>query len=96
MTTNLISLIQNCLRLKIFSFSSDLSGPAVIGRIITDTIQNDLEVTRRVLQQTQELIDTLEFTVSRLKHYQLMLEEKNLTVITVQVDDCQNALSHQV
>lgn len=73
-----------------------MSGPAVIGRITTDTIQNDLEVTRRVLQQTQELIDTLEFTVSRLKHYQLMLEEKNLTVITVQVDDCQNALSHRV
>lgn len=64
--------------LKITFFSSVLPGPAVIGGITytVDAIQNDLEVTRRVLRQTQELIDKLEFTVSRLKHHQLMLETK--------------------
>lgn len=34
-----------------------------------DTIQTDLEVARRLLRQTQEQFDKLEFKVSKLKHH---------------------------
>lgn len=34
----------------------------------TDTIQNDLEVARRLLRQTQEQFDMLEFKISKLKY----------------------------
>ena len=57
-------------------FSSVLSGPAVIEGITTDTIQNDFEVARRLLRQTQEQFEKLELKVSRLKYHQLVLETK--------------------
>ena len=34
----------------------------------TDTIHEDLEVTRQLLRQTQEQFAKLEFTISRLKY----------------------------
>lgn len=48
--------------------SSVLSGAAVNEGMATDTIQNDLEVARRLLRQTQEQFDKLEFKVSKLKY----------------------------
>ena len=57
------------------AFLHVLSGP-VIEEITTDTIQNDLEVTRKLLRQTQEQFDKLELKVLRLKHHLLASETK--------------------
>ena len=48
--------------------SSVLSGAAVNEGMATDTIQNELEVARRLLQQMQEQFDKLEVKVSKLKY----------------------------
>jgi len=48
-----------------------LSGQEVIEGIASDTIQIDLEVTRRLLLQALEQFEKLEFKVSRLKYHQL-------------------------
>ena len=47
--------------------SYSLDAAAVSEGTMPDTIQDDIEVARRLLRQTQEQFDRLEFKVSRLK-----------------------------
>lgn len=51
-------------------FLSILSGAVVNEGMTADTIQNDLDVARQLLRQTQEQLYKLELKVSRLKSYQ--------------------------
>jgi len=46
-----------------------VSGAAFNEGMTPDTIRNDLEVARRLLRQTQEQFDKLEFKISKSKHH---------------------------
>jgi len=55
---------------KELSFLSYILSVAAANEGMTpDTIRNDLEVARRLLRQTQEQFDKLEFKISKSKHH---------------------------